>query len=195
MSDYSSTFGGAAKDAANSTILGADHDTEYDALATASATKSDKVASATVDNLISMDANGNLKDSTIAIGSVSSTEFSYLNGVTSAIQAQIDNLGVSNVKLNTKVINIGDWNMDATSAVVVAHGIDIGKMRSYFGLIRHDDSGNSYSLENAVGVLSGHILWDGTNMSILRATSGFFDSTSFNATSFNRGWITIQYTD
>jgi hypothetical protein len=41
MSDYSNTFGGAAKDTANSTVLGADHDTQYEAIATMSATKLD----------------------------------------------------------------------------------------------------------------------------------------------------------
>jgi hypothetical protein len=41
MSNYSNTFGGAAKDTANSTVLGADHDTQYEAIATMSATKLD----------------------------------------------------------------------------------------------------------------------------------------------------------
>ena len=66
MSDYNSTFGGAAKDAANDTILGAQMDTEFDAIETMSATKGDKVVSATDDNLLSMDATGNLQDSGIS---------------------------------------------------------------------------------------------------------------------------------
>jgi hypothetical protein len=41
MSNYSNTFGGAAKDTANSTVLAADHDTQYEAIATMSATKLD----------------------------------------------------------------------------------------------------------------------------------------------------------
>jgi hypothetical protein len=63
MSDYSNTLGGAAKDAANATILAADYDTQFDNLATMSATKANKVVSATNNNLISMDANGDLQDS------------------------------------------------------------------------------------------------------------------------------------
>jgi hypothetical protein len=43
MTDYSNTFGGAAKDGAASIILGADHDTQYDAIATASASKANTV--------------------------------------------------------------------------------------------------------------------------------------------------------
>ena len=41
MSNYSNPFGGAAKDTANSTVLGADHDTQYEAIATMSSTKLD----------------------------------------------------------------------------------------------------------------------------------------------------------
>ncbi len=42
MSNYSNTYGGAAKDAANDIILGAQIDTQLDAVATASATKLDE---------------------------------------------------------------------------------------------------------------------------------------------------------
>ena len=42
MSDYTNTYGGAAKDAANDIILGADVDTQLDNIATMSATKADK---------------------------------------------------------------------------------------------------------------------------------------------------------
>jgi len=66
MSNYSSTFGGAAKDAANSIILGADHDTEYDAIATMSATKANKTgAPATTNNLAMLTATGDLADSLV----------------------------------------------------------------------------------------------------------------------------------
>lgn len=67
MTDYNNTYGGAAKDAANSTILGADIDTELDAVETHVATKSNKVVAADVDNILVMDGNGDLKDSTQTI--------------------------------------------------------------------------------------------------------------------------------
>ena len=69
MSDYSNSFSGANKDATNATILGADHDTQYNAIAAMSATKADKISGATNNNLVAMDANGNIKDSTIAFSS------------------------------------------------------------------------------------------------------------------------------
>jgi len=107
MSDYSNTFGGAAKDSANSTILGADHDTQYSAIATMSATKANKVASPTSGNLLKVDGNGDLVDSGIAstrvttaaekaylasllATGVTDTEFDYLDGVTSNIQSQLN---------------------------------------------------------------------------------------------------------
>lgn len=62
MSDYSNTFGGAAKDAAQSTILGADHDTQYDAIATMSGTKANKAVPGTAGDLPSLTAAGDLQD-------------------------------------------------------------------------------------------------------------------------------------
>lgn len=116
MSDYTNTFDGATKDATNATILGVDFDTQYELIETMSATKADKVVSATADNMLTMDANGNLKDSGIAVAGLSTielgildgatvttaelnildgvtattTEINYLSGVTSAIQTQMD---------------------------------------------------------------------------------------------------------
>jgi len=63
MSDYTNTYGGAAKDAANDIILGADVDTQLDNIATMSGTKADKVSGATVDSIAKLDANGNIVDS------------------------------------------------------------------------------------------------------------------------------------
>jgi hypothetical protein len=71
MSDYSKTTNFTAKDSlatgdANKVIKGSEHDTEYSNISTAVGTKSNKVSSATNNNLLTMDANGDLKDSTIA---------------------------------------------------------------------------------------------------------------------------------
>ena len=66
MSDYSNTYGGAAKDAANSIIPAADIDTQLEAVEVASATKADKVAGAVAGNLVELDSNGDMVDSGIA---------------------------------------------------------------------------------------------------------------------------------
>ena len=63
MSDYSNSYNGAAKDTTNDIILGADLDTQFDSVATMSATKSNKVSGATANNIAKLDSNGDLVDS------------------------------------------------------------------------------------------------------------------------------------
>jgi hypothetical protein len=85
MTDYSNTFGGAAKDAAESTILAADHDTEYDNVATMSATKANKVVSGTTDALIKQSATGDLVDAssgTVTVGAVSTGAITTTGAIT-----------------------------------------------------------------------------------------------------------------
>lgn len=101
--------------------------------------------------------------------------------------------------LNTKVIDIGDWNMDSTVFVNVAHGLpDYTKIRSISALIRRDDDSTYYDFatadNNTAGTNSG-LNASTTNINLSRATGGTFDGINFNATTFNRGWIVIQYTD
>jgi len=63
MSDYSNTFGGAAHDTAEDTIQGVDFDTQFDAVATMSASKANKKVPATTSNLATLDSGGDLGDS------------------------------------------------------------------------------------------------------------------------------------
>lgn len=100
-----------------------------------------------------------------------------------------------------KVIDIGDWNMDSTQSVDIAHGIsDHTKIRAVSAVIRKDDETDHYVLggiklstlpeEASTAWIS---YYDSTNVGLYRTTGGFFDSAVFDATSFNRGWITIWY--
>jgi len=92
--------------------------------------------------------------------------------------------------LNTKIISIGDWNMDSTASVTVSHGLLSTSIRTMTALIR-DDGGvivNSFNNDGAALIqasASDIVLW--------RTTSGVFDSTAYDSTSFNRGFITIEY--
>ncbi len=81
MSDYSNTYGGAAKDAANSTILGAAHDTQYDNISTMSATKANKVISATANDILTVSASGDLIDSGHSFTTATFTTISNGNGL------------------------------------------------------------------------------------------------------------------
>jgi len=108
--------------------------------------------------------------------------------------------GVESVipRLKTKIIEIGDWNMDATSQVDVNHGIgaDFIKIRVTSVVIINDAS-NSIStlyLTDTLGGMDGGVVFiDSTKIRLFRVTGGSYDSTSFDSTSFNRGWVTIEY--
>ncbi len=97
----------------------------------------------------------------------------------------------------TKIYNIGDWNMDSSNTVNVAHGLSTvyKNIKSITVTIRDDNDTNYYTIPNfiqATGIISaGIVSYDSTNIVIGRTTSGFFDSTTFDSTSYNRGWVTI----
>lgn len=103
------------------------------------------------------------------------------------------------VRLATKIVEIGDWNMDSTNSVQVVHGLsDITKIRSIEVIIKNDSSLNVFKLETAdrlTGLSTGGYIDQVTSTEIYmnRVNGGLFDSTDFNSTSYNRGWITILY--
>lgn len=106
--------------------------------------------------------------------------------------------------LKTKVIEIGDWDMDTTPGVSVSHGLTAADIRGFTGVIRSDASALFHIIGGQVvapGILEVNFsrqsapfqTYDTTNIFISRETGGVFDGTGYNSTSFNRGWITITY--
>jgi hypothetical protein len=100
--------------------------------------------------------------------------------------------------LKIDVIEIGDWNMDATASVSVAHGIGAAeKIRSVSVVIRNDiEGGLRYNLSwmDFGSAVQGAVeLFDDTSVQLSRLSAGSFDNTNFDSTSYNRGWITIVY--
>jgi len=118
-----------------------------------------------------------------------------------ALQAVIN----SSLLIQKKIVEIGDWNMDSTENISVAHGIaDFTKIRSIDVYIIDDGATNIYplnmayttgqnthvtSVQGTVGSIST------TDVVMSRLTGGTFDSANFNSTSYNRGWIHITYVD
>jgi len=94
-----------------------------------------------------------------------------------------------------KMIDIGDWDMDATASITVAHGLTAANIRSVDVHIRDDTPTNYYPLDYgpSTTVDSGWYNYNATNIVLFRETTGLFDSTSFDATSYNRGYIVIEY--
>jgi hypothetical protein len=95
--------------------------------------------------------------------------------------------------LKVKVVDIGDWNMDTTASISVNINVTTSKVRSIDIIIRND-SGDLEPLKYdntdvwTYTMVAGDIL-----LSLYRTTGGHFDTTSYDATSFNRGYITIWY--
>lgn len=101
---------------------------------------------------------------------------------------------------NTIVVicaQIGDWDMDTTASINYAHGIAsaIGKIRRVSCTIRDDAGSVERDLTNAnsSGVVNGAIEWNVTNVVLSRTAGGTFDAATYNSTSYNRGFITIEY--
>lgn len=90
-----------------------------------------------------------------------------------------------------KVIEIGDWNMDATESVTVVHGVTNANIRSVSVLI-HMDGGNYHF---PIDWLGGgyYTIEPSRHIHLERVVDGVFDNANFDATSFNRGWIVIEY--
>lgn len=112
--------------------------------------------------------------------------------------AAVDVLETKIAGLNTKIIDIGDWDMDTSASATFAHGVVVSKIRTIQCAIRNDSGINTYSLpasSPAATSVDEFIFSSATNITIQRSTSGFFDDASFSATSYNRGWVTIQYID
>ena len=98
----------------------------------------------------------------------------------------------------SKTINIGDWNMDATASVNVSHGLGSNflNIREVSVMIYRDDVTAFLPLTSAAtgGTANGYWSTDNTNIVLNRIVSGVFDSTNYDSTSFNRGYVTIRYT-
>ena len=107
----------------------------------------------------------------------------------------------SSVDYATKTIDIGDWDMDATQQKSVSHGLTATEwktIRAVNVIIRNDVDALYYKLETSNNVNSdfegGVESVSSTKIFMNRRSTGFFDSVAFDSTSYNRGWVTVQYT-
>jgi hypothetical protein len=104
------------------------------------------------------------------------------------------------VALNRKIVEIGDWNMNSTASVTVAHGVTSSKIRAISVMVRNDSTSSPVNLYpfpgNEGADLSGYVSSIGTtDITLARRTGGYFDAVTFEETSYNRGWVVIDYVD
>jgi len=112
---------------------------------------------------------------------------STLKGVTDVINDKFGGVG-------TKVIEIGDWNMDSTSIVSINHNLTFTDIIGIQILIR--DDGNSLKTELShldSTTVSGTYSINSTLVTMIRTSGGFYDNTTYDQTSFNRGWVILSY--
>jgi hypothetical protein len=100
-------------------------------------------------------------------------------------------------KFSFKSIQIGDWDMDTDATKSVAHGQTLSKILNVSCLVVNDAGDKKYQ---AIGHDGGTIPLeiqeiDATNVVLARKAGGTFDSTDFDSTSYNRGFITILITE
>ena len=96
--------------------------------------------------------------------------------------------------LKRKLIDIGDWNMDADASKLVAHGELFTDIRAIHATIRNDDSTLYHTLPgNLTDNVDVNLTWDSTNIIMARRPSVAFDSVDYDSTSYNRGFIIIEY--
>lgn len=93
------------------------------------------------------------------------------------------------------ILTIGDWNMDSTASVNVAHGLSFSKIIGVTGTVRNDANNAKYPISSTAGGNLAISSIDGTNITLTRDGSGTFDSTSFDSTSYNRGYLIVSYID
>jgi len=103
--------------------------------------------------------------------------------------------GANGTYMKCKVIPIGDWNMDSTTQITVAHGLTLSKIRNVQANIRNDGDDLYMTIKLTFnGAVQGSAdTYDGTSVILNRLSGGAFDSDTFDSTSYNRGYITIWY--
>jgi hypothetical protein len=107
--------------------------------------------------------------------------------------------GTGGLTVYKKIINIGDWDMYSTYLKIITHNFGSlwNKVISIQAIIIDDDSITRTPLNFAfesTGLASGNIIINSTTIRLARKDGGIFDSTNYDSTSFNRGWIVIEYT-
>ena len=94
-----------------------------------------------------------------------------------------------------RIMDIGDWDMDATTFVNLTHGLTFGNIRRVSAIVRDDADSIHYSLlsyaaVNATGRVAGIT---STDIQLLRDLGGLYDSVNYDSTGYNRGWLYIEY--
>ncbi len=126
-------------------------------------------------------------------------------GLTASTYADVNIISGQGLSFNTgntevrQELLIGDWDMTATTSVAIAHnlsGTEWKTIRSTGIIIRNDADDTYYDGSILTGVQTNDVgiaEFDSTNITVFRAAGGFFASADFDATSYNRGFVSFWY--
>lgn len=124
------------------------------------------------------------------------------NADTADIADGIKETGTGAGVLHFKIIEIGDWDMDATSYINIPDELIYSKIRTIHVEIRNDADTdmspidyNYYGTANCGGYRIEIREGNATSIILSRTADKKFDSMDYNSTSYNRGYITIGYID
>ena len=111
----------------------------------------------------------------------------------------------TNVKTNTlqfgndpkytkKEFSIGDWNMLNTSSVSITHGLSATEVSTIkeINVVIIDDAATKYRTYHTNGLQD--VYADSTSLVLIRLDIGIYDNVGYDATSYNRGFVTVVYT-
>jgi hypothetical protein len=98
----------------------------------------------------------------------------------------------------TAIVELGDWNMDTTTNINVAHGLEYADIIKTEVFIRNDADTARDNINVGASAVDttpqGYVgTTDSTNVNIVRLTGGKFDAAGYSTTSYNRGWLIITY--
>ena len=113
---------------------------------------------------------------------------------------KISNVGVSGTTtvlvIKEKILEIGDWDMSSDSFVQIVHGVTFSNIRSVTAIIRNDADDKYYKSGHANSVSGESEFWVDeiyATIDLVRRISGEFYDAAFSSTSYNRGWVLIEY--
>lgn len=99
-------------------------------------------------------------------------------------------------ELPHKVLEIGDWDMNGTTNIAVAHGLTLGNIRAVQVMVRKDDASflAPFCADIAIsGFDDGYFTLSVSDITLYRKPGGQFDNTDYDTTPYNRGWIVIWH--
>jgi len=97
--------------------------------------------------------------------------------------------------LITKKVDIGDWDMDTDSTANLSWatlGTTINKVVGFVVMIRNDDGTSIRNLNDTIStIVAGTVSATTFGLVLYRTTSQLFDTTDYDSTSYNRGYVIL----